>query len=99
MAPRQPHFYDALEKYDPEFYRAASSLKDASQGLSLDGKTRTLITMALDAISGAEGGGKSLARQARSHGATENEIRERLRLVSYVKLNQALSAAMHAFEE
>lgn len=42
---------------------------------------------------------KALAKQARALGASEDEIKETLRLVSSVKLNQALDASMHAFEE
>ncbi len=99
MPPRQPPMYDKLEKYDPDFYKPAAAVKDAAQGPSLDAKTRVLITMALDASDGAEGGVKSLARQARALGASEAQIKETLRLVAYVKLNHALATSAHAFEE
>ncbi len=99
MAQPQLRFFDALQKYDPEFYKAASGLRDASRGAALDPKTRILITMGLDAVIGASSGVKALAKQARALGASEDEIKETLRLVSSVKLNQALDAAMNAFEE
>lgn len=99
MAQPQPHFFDALEKYDPEFYKAATAFRNASRGPSLDNKTRVLITMALDATNGAAHGVKNLSRQARALGATENEIKEVLRLVASNKMNEALATSMHAFEE
>lgn len=99
MAQPQLRFFESLQKYDPEFYKAALGLRDASRGTALDSKTRILITMGLDALIGASSGVKALANQARALGASEDEIRETLRLVSSVKLNQALEASMHAFEE
>lgn len=53
MAQPQLRFFDALQKYDPEFYKAACGLRDASRGTALDPKTRILITMGLDAVIGA----------------------------------------------
>ncbi|MDP2719541.1 MAG: carboxymuconolactone decarboxylase family protein [Dehalococcoidia bacterium] len=99
MASRQPFFFDALEKYDPEFYKAASALRISAEGNALDEKTRVLITMALDASHGSVGGVKNLAKRARALGATEDQVRETLRLVASVNLNMALHASLHAFEE
>ncbi len=99
MAERQPRFFDALQKHDPEFYTAALGLREASRGPSLDNKTRILISMALDAAGGANQGVKNLARTAKEMGATDNEIKEVLRLVVSNKMNLALSTTMHAFEE
>lgn len=100
MAERQPAFFEALQKYDPEFYKAVIPLRNKARSPgSLDAKTKTLISLALDAVSGANHGVKNLARQARALGSSEEEIREVMRLVSNVKVNQALSTAQAAFEE
>ncbi len=100
MAERQPAFWDALQKYDPEFYKAAIPVREKARAIgSLDAKTKTLISLALDTMSGANHGVKNLAKQARALGASDDEIREVLRLVSNVKINQALSAAQAAFED
>jgi len=100
MAERQPAFFDALQRYDPEFYKAVIPLREKAKAPgSLDAKTKTLISLALDAVSGANHGVKNLAKQARALGAAEDEIREVMRLVSSVKVNQALATAQSAFED
>lgn len=100
MVTRQPTFFDALQKYDPEFYKVVLPVREKSRAPgALDAKTKTLISLALDTASGASQGVKNLARQARGLGASDDEIREVLRLVYSNNGNKALSAAQAAFEE
>ncbi len=99
MVQRQPTFYSALQKYDPEFYAAVLGVREKTQAArALDAKTRTLISLALDTAAGASQGVKNLAARARELGASEDEIREVMRLVYSNKGNQALATAQSAFE-
>ncbi len=100
MVQRQPAFYDALQKYDPEFYEVVSAVREKARATgALDAKTKTLISLALDTVSGASQGVKNLAMRARELGASEDEIKEVMRLVYSNKGNQALATAQSAFEE
>ena len=97
---RQPVFLDALQKYDSEFYKVVSAVREKAQARgALDAKTKTLISLALDTAAGASQGVKNLAGRARQLGASEDEIREVMRLVYSNKGNQALAAAQSAFAE
>ncbi|GFN22204.1 MAG: carboxymuconolactone decarboxylase family protein [Thermoanaerobacteraceae bacterium] len=93
-----PPFVEALAERDPEFYRAVRAVAEAAMGPgALDAKTKTLITLALDAAHGAGEGVAVLARQARQLGASEEEIREALRLAYFVAGNGVLVAADAAY--
>ena len=100
MVQRQPAFYDTLQKYDPEFYKVVSAVREKTRAAgALDAKTKTLISLALDTVLGASQGVKNLAQRARELGASEDEMREVMRLVYGVKGNQALATARSAFED
>ena len=100
MVQRQSAFYDALQQYDPEFYKVVSAVREkTTAGGALDDKTRTLISLALDAAAGASQGVKNLAKRARELGASEDEIRDVMRQVYRNKGNQALVVAQSAFEK
>ena len=95
-----PKFIDEIKYYDPELHQAVTALADLSMAPgALDGKTKTLITLALDALAGAKKGVEVLAKQARKLGATDQEIAEALRLAYFVAGNKVLAIADEAFEE
>jgi alkylhydroperoxidase/carboxymuconolactone decarboxylase family protein YurZ len=72
---------EELKRRDPEFFKLVSAVMDKAQGSgALDQKTKTLITLALDAAGSHPEGVKALAARARSLGATEGEIIETIRL-------------------
>lgn len=49
-----PAFIEAIAERDPEFYQAVKAVATAAMAPgALDAKTRTLITLALDAAHGA----------------------------------------------
>lgn len=99
MTQRQPAFIDALQKYDPEFYKVVAAVREKTGAKgALDAKTKTLISLALDTAAGANQGVKNLAGRARALGASEDEIREVMRLVYSNRGSQALVAAQSAFE-
>ena len=99
MAQRQPAFLDALEKNDPDFYKAVSAFREASRSTALDAKTGILISLAIDAATGATHGVKSIARRARAQGVTDDEIRETLRIAATANMYQALVTSANAYAE
>jgi alkylhydroperoxidase/carboxymuconolactone decarboxylase family protein YurZ len=93
-----PAFIEAIAERDPEFYQAVKAVATAAMAPgALDAKTRTLITLALDAAHGAGEGVAVLAKQARDLGASEEEIREALRLAYFVAGNGVLVTSMAAY--
>ncbi len=99
MTPPQPWFFDALQKYDQDFYKGAIALRGAVAGSALDAKTRLLISMVLDGTAGNKERVNALARQARESGATDGEVREVLRLLVSHNMNMALAVSTYAFED
>ena len=91
---------ERLEQVDPEFYRALSALRQfiGAPG-ALDAKTKTLISLAMDAAGSHRDGVKNLARRARSLGATDQEIMEVVRLAYSNAGTPGLVAGLAAFED
>jgi len=95
-----PSFMDELKKRDPNFYEvvAAVSAKSQEPGI-LDAKTKTLITLALDAAGSHPDGVRNLAARARAVGVKDEEIMETIRLVFMVAGIPGLVAGLAAFRE
>lgn len=95
-----PWFVEKMQSHDPEIYHAAQATVTTALGEGeLDQKTKCLIVLALDALKGAQQGVKVVAGQARAAGASEQEIREALRLAYYVSGMDVLKTSLAAFEE
>ena len=78
---QRPTFMDELRKHDPGFFELVSAVITKTQEAgALDPKTKTLITLALDAAGSHPEGVRSLAARARAMGAKEEEIIETIRL-------------------
>ncbi|MEN6327644.1 MAG: carboxymuconolactone decarboxylase family protein [Syntrophomonas sp.] len=93
-----PWFFEQYEKNDPEYCAPlAEVLEKAVNPQSLDVKTKYLIILALDVLKGAGEGVKVLAKQAREAGASEQEIREVIRLVFYVNSMDVIKTSLNAF--
>ncbi len=100
MEKHYPPFVEEVRKNDPELFEVVSKNMDlANQEGTLDAKTKILITMALDAVLGAEGGVKTLATRARGVGVSEEEIKETLRIAYMVSSNRTLIASLSAFKK
>ena len=100
MANNYPEFITKLQKTDPKLYESVSQLFDLSMGPGeLDGKTKILIVLALDALSGSSEGVRMLSKVARNMGLSDNQISEALRLAYLVAGNPVLDAMKAAFEE
>ncbi|HWJ03760.1 MAG TPA: carboxymuconolactone decarboxylase family protein [Verrucomicrobiae bacterium] len=93
-----PPVLNGLKEHDPKLYSLAQELNSlAFAPGALEEKTKVLITMALDALMGADQGVKVLAARARKAGATEEEIAEALRLAYLVAGMRTLITATAAF--
>lgn len=93
-----PPFLKFLETNDHDFSQAIE--KVASSAMTpgaLDQKTKLLIALALDAALGSAPGVTSVAKQARSVGATDAEIAEALRIAYFAAGNSILAASSAAF--
>ncbi len=93
-------FMEELNKHDPEFFEMVSVVMDKAQETgALDQKTKTLITLALDAAGSHPEGVRNLAARARSLGATKEEIVETIRVAFLVSGIPGLVAGLAAFQE
>jgi len=94
------NYMETLKNNDPEFYEVVKAVMDKTQEKgALDPKTKTLIIMFNDAVKGHGDAVKSLAGVARKLGATDEEIRETLRLAFMASGLSGLVAGMAAFAE
>ncbi len=98
MAAALPWFAEQYKLKDPEYFALLEeSLGEALNTQSLDAKSKYLILLALDVLKGANEGVKVLSKQARDAGATEEEIREAIRLAYYVNSMDIIKIAINAF--
>lgn len=93
-----PWFFEQFEKNDPEYFLLlAEVLEKAMNPQALDDKTKYLLILALDVYKGANEGVKVLAKQARDAGASEQEIREAIRLAYYVNSMDVIKTSLNAY--
>ncbi len=99
MDVKLPWFVEELRKRDPDFFPVVKGVvESAMQTRALDAKTTYLVVLALDAAKNAEQGVRVLAGQAREAGASEEEIREVLRLAYYVSGMDVIKTSLNAFD-
>lgn len=99
MVEEVPGFLKELKKRDREFGgKIIDVFKESGEEGVLDRKTKTLISMALDAALGHPEGVKALAEKARAQGATEKEIHETVKVVTTACGIQGLATASEAFK-
>ncbi|MGI5963259.1 MAG: carboxymuconolactone decarboxylase family protein [Lawsonibacter sp.] len=99
MSQYNPKFLEEMKEYDPVLYAAANGVVDMAYGEgALDTKTKLLIAVALDALSGSEGGVTSLSTRARAAGATEEEVKEAIRMAYYISGMKVIKAATGAMK-
>lgn len=95
-----PRFVKALEEKDETlFYMIREVANNALNTRALDEKTKYLISLALDVMEGSEYGTKNVAQRARAVGASEDEIKEVLRLVYFRSGVRAAMTSINAFEK
>ena len=92
-----PKFVAELAQTDPPLFQLLQDTIDLTMRPgALDSKTKILIVLALDAFKGSEAGVSALVGQARNAGATEEEIREALRIAYLISGMDCLKASAAA---
>lgn len=100
MAGKYPYFVEELREVDKDLFNIVSQNMDlANKEGELDAKTKVLITLALDALVNSGEGVKHLANVARKLGATDQEIKETIRIAYMVSSNKTLIAGLNAFSK
>lgn len=93
-------FISTIKERDPKFYELVNSLEELVHGeSSLDPKTKMMISLAVDATVGADGGVKAIANILRQMGVTDEQISEVLRITYFTKANSTLVTSMAAFDK
>jgi alkylhydroperoxidase/carboxymuconolactone decarboxylase family protein YurZ len=94
----RPLFIERLETHDTEFLDQVRALSNLlmTDG-ALPAKTKTLMTLLGEALLRRDDGVRMVASVARGVGATEDEIKETVRLAFLLGGLPALSAGTNAF--
>ncbi|MDR1159999.1 MAG: carboxymuconolactone decarboxylase family protein [Syntrophomonadaceae bacterium] len=94
-----PWFAEEYKHLDPDFAELINQvIEKAMRPEALDEKTAHLIVLALDAAKGSSEGVGTVAEKARAAGASEQEIKEALRLAYYVSGMDTLKTFLSASE-
>jgi len=93
-------FLERLIECDPEYHALVKEVWDKAQAAgALDAKTKTLMVLLIDAMKGQKEVVQRLAVRARELGASDDEIRETVRLAFLAAGVSGLSAGVMAFSE
>jgi alkylhydroperoxidase/carboxymuconolactone decarboxylase family protein YurZ len=91
-------FIESIKNYDPKFYQLVKGIEDLTHEEStLDPKTKLMISLAVDACTGATEGVAAIAGVLRKMGVTDEQIGEVLRLTYFAQGNTILATSMAAF--
>lgn len=95
-----PKFIEELKKSDPKFFEQIAEIFELAMAPGeLDSKTKILIAMTLDALSGEKDGVRVLSNVARHMGVSDEQIAEALRIAYLVAGNSVLAASNAAFSK
>jgi len=94
----QPWFFEIVEKNDPEFVELLAADRDfALREGAIPVKYKMLMTMVIDALLAHDAGVAGIANRARDMGASEDEIKEAVRIAYLYGGTPALVSALNAF--
>jgi len=100
MSTRLPWFVEDFKNNDPEYFLLIKEIVEkAMSPVSLDDKTKHLVILALDAYKGTPKGVKVAAKQAREAGASEQEMKEVLRLAYFVSSMDIIKTSLNAYKD
>jgi alkylhydroperoxidase/carboxymuconolactone decarboxylase family protein YurZ len=89
-----------IEKIDKQLFEVVKKTYDLAMAPGeLDIKTKVLITLAIDAVMGADAGVRTLAATAKKLGVTDAQIVETIRIAYVTSGMGTLVAARSAFME
>lgn len=96
----ESEFLTKLRAHDSEFAdHVAAIARNGGTDDTLSARTKTLITLALDAADGNTTGVKNLAAVARAQGVSEQELAETVKVIANQGSLGKLAVAAHALEE
>ncbi|MDS0257966.1 carboxymuconolactone decarboxylase family protein [Haloarcula sp. S1CR25-12] len=96
----EPAFVRKLRRHDEAFADHVAALaRNAGADGALPARTKTLITLALDAADGNTAGVTELASMARAQGVTEDELAETVKVIGNQGGLGTLAIAARALEE
>lgn len=92
-------FIASIQNYDPEFYKLVKGMEDLTQQEGgLDPKTKLMISLAVDACTGATQGVAAIAAVLRKMGVSDAQIGEVLRIAYFAHGNTVLATSAAAFQ-
>ena len=95
-----PWFFDIVEKNDPDFVKyLEADLGFIMRDGAIPAKYKILMTMVIDALLAHDAGVASIANRARANGASEDEIKEAVRVAYLYGGTPALVSALNAFKK
>lgn len=95
-----PWFFDIVEKNDPDFVKyLEADLGFIMRDGAIPAKYKILMTMVIDALLAHDAGVASIAKRARANGASEDEIKEAVRVAYLYGGTPALVSALNAFKK
>lgn len=96
----QPWFFEIVEKNDPDFVEFLAADRDfVMRDGAIPAKYKMLMTMVIDALLAHDAGVTTIADRARGLGASEDEIKEAVRVAYLYGGTPALVSALNAFRK
>ena len=96
----QPWYFDIVAKNDPDFVKyLEADLGFVMRDGAIPAKYKILMTMVIDALLAHDAGVATIAKRARASGASEDEIKEAVRIAYLYGGTPALVSALNAFKK
>jgi alkylhydroperoxidase/carboxymuconolactone decarboxylase family protein YurZ len=93
-----PWFFEIVKENDPEFVDLLAADRElALKDGAIPAKYKMLMTMVIDAVMAHDSGVARIADRARGIGASEDEIKEAVRIAYLYGGTPALVSALNAF--
>jgi len=96
----RPWFFELVAKNDPDFVKyLEADLGFIMRDGAIPAKYKILMTMVVDALLAHDAGVATIAKRARDNGASEDEIKEAVRIAYLYGGTPALVSALNAFKK
>ena len=96
----RPWFFELVAKNDPDFVKyLEADLGFIMRDGAIPAKYKILMTMVIDALLAHDAGVATIAKRARDTGASEDEIKEAVRIAYLYGGTPALVSALNAFKK
>ena len=96
----RPWFFEIVAKNDPDFVTyLEADLDFIMREGAIPAKYKILMTMVIDALLAHDAGVATIAQRARDNGASEDEIKEAVRIAYLFGGTPALVSSLNAFKK